>query len=69
MVTRKTLSLLAGVTLALFATAGIIGNGQHGALSVIANIAWWGFVVCALVLVATSVATIRRHRSRVDRTS
>jgi hypothetical protein len=69
MVTRKTLSLLAGVTLALFAVAGIIGNHQHGAISVIANIAWWGFVVCALVLVATSVATIRRHRSRIDRTS
>jgi hypothetical protein len=69
MVTRKALGLLTGITLALLAIAGIIGNHRHGALSVIANIAWWGFVVCALVLVATSVATIHRHRSRSSRSS
>jgi hypothetical protein len=69
MVTRKALGLLTGTTLALLAIAGIIGNHRHGALSVIANIAWWGFVVCALVLVATSIATIRRHRSRPSRSS
>jgi hypothetical protein len=66
-VTRKSLGLLAGITLALFAVAGIIGNHQHGALKVIANIAWWGFVVCAIVLIAASAATIRRHRSRLTR--
>ena len=49
------------------AVAGIIGNHQHGILNVIANIAWWGFVACAIVLIATSIATIRRHRSRVTR--
>lgn len=69
MVTRKSLSLLTGITLALFAVAGIIGNHQHGALKVIANIAWWSFVVCGIVLIATSVATIRRHRSRLGRSS
>jgi hypothetical protein len=69
MVTRRTLSLLAGITLALFAVAGIIGNHRHGTISVIANIAWWGFVLCALVLVVTSLATIRRHRSRIGRSS
>jgi hypothetical protein len=66
MVTRKSLGLLAAVTLALFATAGIIGNHQHGTLRVLANIAWWGFVVCVLVLVSASVATIVHHRKRVD---
>ena len=65
MVTRKSLTLLAGITLALFAVSGIIGNHRHGALNVIANVAWWGFIVCAIVLIAASVATIRRHRSRV----
>ena len=69
MVTRKSLSLLTGITLALFAVAGIIGNHQHGALKVIANIAWWSVVVCGIVLIATSVATIRRHRSRLGRSS
>ena len=67
MVTRKSLSILVGVTLALLAISGIIGNHEHGVLKVIANVAWWGFVVCALVLVATSVTTIRRHRTRVGR--
>ena len=67
MVTRKSLTLLTGITVALLALAGIIGNHQHGALSVIANIAWWAFVACAIVLVATSIATIRRHRSRATR--
>jgi len=64
-VTRKSLTLLTGITLALLAVSGIIGNHKHGALNVIANVAWWGFIVCALILIAASVATIRRHRSRV----
>ncbi|HSO97730.1 MAG TPA: hypothetical protein VLP43_02175 [Solirubrobacteraceae bacterium] len=36
MVTRESLGTLAGITLALFAVSGIIGNHQHGALNVIA---------------------------------
>jgi hypothetical protein len=67
MVTRKSLGLLAGTTLVLFAVAGIIGNHQHGTLSVIANIAWWAFLLCALFLIVVSVATIVRHRARLDR--
>lgn len=69
MVTRKSLTLLTGTTLALLAVAGIIGNHQHGVLNIIANIAWWAFVACAIILLATSVATIRRHRSRATRPS
>jgi uncharacterized membrane protein len=68
-VTRKSLALLTGIALALLAVSGIIGNHQHGVLKIIANIGWWGFVVCALVLILTSVATIRRHRSRPSRSS
>ena len=67
MVTRKSLGTLAGITLALFAVAGIIGNHQHGALNVIATIAWWGFLLCALFLIVASVATIVRHRARFGR--
>ncbi|HSS09866.1 MAG TPA: hypothetical protein VLL25_08285 [Acidimicrobiales bacterium] len=65
MVTRKSLGLLAAVTVVLFAISGIIGNHQHGALRVIANVAWWGFVVGALMLLSASVATIGHHRKRV----
>jgi hypothetical protein len=68
-VTRKSLIQLTSITVVLFAVAGIIGNHQHGVLKVIANVAWWSFVVCAIVLIAASLATIRRHRSRVSRSS
>lgn len=67
MVTRKSLALLAGGTLVLFAVSGIIGNHHHGALNVIATIAWWGFLLCALFLIVASVATIVRHRARPSR--
>ncbi len=67
MVTRKSLGLLAGVTLGCFAVSGIIGNHRHGALNVIATIAWWGFLLCALFLIVTSVATIARHRDKLGR--
>jgi hypothetical protein len=67
MVTRKSLIVLTGVALTLFAVAGIIGNHQHGVLYVIANVAWWSFVLCALYLVVASAATILRHRTRLDR--
>jgi hypothetical protein len=67
MVTRKSLGLLAGTTLVLFAVAGIIGNHRHGALMTIANIAWYGFLLCLLFLIVASVATILRHRTRPHR--
>ncbi len=67
MVTRKSLTLLAGTTLALLATAGIIGNTRHHALKVIADVAWWGFVLCFVFLIVASVATIARHRTRLGR--
>jgi hypothetical protein len=67
MVTRRSLGTLAGITLALFAVAGIIGNHRHGALNVIATVAWWGFLLCALFLIVASVTTIFRHRARLGR--
>ena len=67
MVTRKSLALLAGTTLVLFAVSGIIGNHHHGALNTIATVAWWGFLLCALFLIVASVATIVRHRARPSR--
>lgn len=69
MVTRKSLALLAGATLVLFAASGIIGNHRHGALNTIATITWWGFLLCALFLIVASAATIVRHRTRLGRPS
>jgi len=67
MVTRKSLFLVTAVALVLFATAGIIGNHEHGALYVIANVAWWSFVLCALYLVVASATILLRRRSRLTR--
>lgn len=67
MVTRKSLVSLAGVTLALFAVAGIIGNHQHGVLKVIADVSWNAFLVCVLFLIVACAATIVRHRTRLSR--
>ena len=38
------------------------------ALNVIANIAWFGFLACALFLIVASVATLMRHRTGTRRT-
>ncbi len=67
MVTRKSLTILAGLTLVLFAVTGILGNNHHGALRVVADIAWWGFILAALFLIIASVATLLRHRSHPNR--
>jgi len=64
MITRKSLIVLAGITLILMAVAGIIGTNHHGVVNVISRIAWFGFLVCALFLVLASLATIVRHRAR-----
>ena len=64
MITRKSISVLAGITLILMAVAGILGTNHHGVVNVISRIAWFGFLVCALFLVLASIATIVRHRAR-----
>jgi hypothetical protein len=64
MITRKSLTVLAAITVVLFAIAATIGTNHHGAVNVISRIAWFGFLVCALFLVLASIATIIRHRAR-----
>lgn len=63
MITRKSLTVLAGITLVLMGIAAILGTNHHGVVNVISRIAWFGFLACALFLVLASVATIVRHRS------
>ena len=66
MITRKSLGLLAGATLVLFAVAVVLGDSGHGARLIIGRIFWWSFVASALFLVGASVATIMRHRARAN---
>src|SRR5258708_954421 len=64
MVTRKSLGLLTAAALVLLAVSGLIGKHHHGPARAVAFTAWWGFVICALVLVVASVATIARRRNQ-----
>jgi hypothetical protein len=64
MITRKSLGLLAGITLVLFAVAAIIGQNRHGAIDIVGRIVWWTFVVCALFLLVASITTIARRGNR-----
>jgi hypothetical protein len=65
MVTRKSLGALAVVTLVLFAVAFGVGTNHHGAVKVIGDVAWFGFVLCLLFLIVASVLVIVRNRRRV----
>ena len=64
MITRKSLTVLAGATLVLFTVAVLMGDRGHGARLIVGRIFWWSFVALALFLVVASVTTIARHRSR-----
>jgi cytochrome c oxidase assembly factor CtaG len=69
MVTRKSLAVLAGVTLVLFGIAGLIGqHPDEKALDVIGTIAWNGFLLGLLLLIVGSVLVIvRSTRGRTRR--
>jgi hypothetical protein len=68
MVTRRSLGGLAVLTLVLFAIAGVVGNGHHGLVQAIGDVAWNGFLVCLLFLVVGSAVVIVRSRGRLSRT-
>ena len=65
MVTGKSLGALAVTTLVLFAVALGIGNHHHGAIQVIGDIAWFGFLLCLLFLIVTSVLVLVRNRGHL----
>lgn len=64
MVTRRTLGALAVLTLVLFAVAGVVGQHRHGAVQLLGDIAWNGFLLGALFLIVGSVVVIVRSRGR-----
>jgi hypothetical protein len=65
MINRNTLIALAGITLALFIAGTAIGE-DNDVLWIVDELVFYGFLACALALVALSVAVLVRsvRRSR-----
>jgi hypothetical protein len=68
MVTRRSLGALAVLTLACFAVAGVVGNGHHGVVQAIGDVAWNAFLLGLLFLVVGCVVVLVRSRGRLRRT-
>ena len=64
MITKRNVLLLSVFTAVCFATAGIIGNDEEGALQAIADVAWFGFLLGLLLLVVVGVARLGRWVGR-----
>ena len=65
MINRTTLAALAAVTFALFVASAIMGQdfGEGNALLwTLGDVVWVGFLLCALALVAFTVAALVRGR-------
>jgi MFS superfamily sulfate permease-like transporter len=60
MITRRNTLVLAAVTAFCFLVAAVIGNHSHGVPQAIANVAWFGFLLGALLLVVVGVARLAR---------
>jgi uncharacterized membrane protein len=69
MITRKSLAVLAGFTLVMFAIAGLVGqHPKEKAVDVIATISWNGFLIGLLLLIVGSVVVlVRSARGRERR--
>ena len=63
MINRKTLIGLAAVTLVLFVVGGAIGE-DNDVLWIVDEIVFFGFLGCAVALVALSIAALVRSMTR-----
>ena len=63
MINRKTLIGLAAVTLVLFVVGGAIGEDDDF-LWIVDDIVFFGFIGCAVALVALSIAALVRSMTR-----
>ena len=59
MVTAKTLKYLAAVTAVLFAVGALIGE-DNDVLWIVDDIVWFGFLLCAVLLIVLTVAVLVR---------
>ncbi len=60
MITRRNTLFLVAVTVVCFATAGVLGNHNHGIRQAIADVAWFGFLLGLLLLVVVGIARLAR---------
>jgi hypothetical protein len=66
MLTSNTLKYLAALTAVLFALAALIGE-NNDVLWIVDDIVWFGFLLCALVLVVLSAGVLVRSVKRSQR--
>jgi hypothetical protein len=60
MITRRNTLILLAVTVVCFAAAGILGNHHEGFRQAVADVAWFGFLIGALLLIVVGVARLAR---------
>ncbi len=60
MITRRNTLILLAVTVVCFAVAGILGNHHDGVRQAVADVAWFGFLIGALLLIVVGVARLAR---------
>ncbi len=63
MVTKKTLKYLAAATAVLLVASAAIGDDRD-VLWIVDDVVWFGFLLCALVLIVLSVGVLVRSRKR-----
>ena len=60
MITRRNTIILAVFTAVCFVTAGMLGNDHDGVVQAIADIAWFGLLLGALLLIVIGAARLVR---------
>ncbi len=63
MINRRNYIILAAITLVLFVVGGAIGEGKD-VLWIVDDITFFGFIACALALIAMTVAILVRAAMR-----
>ena len=63
MITRRNYAVLAAVTFVLFIATGAVGSGKD-VLWILDDVLFFGFLACALMLIAMTVAILVRAAAR-----
>ena len=66
MIKRQTLIPLGVLLGVCFIGAGVLKHKHSGALGVLSNVAWLGFLVLTVFFIAVAVMTILRNRSGLN---
>jgi hypothetical protein len=61
----KVMGSIFGVAVVLFVLSGVFKDDDHGVKWVLGGIGWFGFLLCALVLIVLALVALARNvRSR-----